>query len=425
MVFEEFLLCWIAFIVVLYSTQRSCHRLGLHDTPSGIISSNTDDLISNNSISDIFSSSAGAVLHLSFSRHALLIPIFLSATLLICYFFHSGAYYLMLCFCVCYGSIALYRSCLPYVPRRSYACIFSATIMISWILSNAWFLTDIIAVCLVVTVVDLVHVGSLRVMVALFLAIAAYDVFWVWLSPIFFSSSVMLDVAMRAPPSPIPIMPVSSVESGESGLNNNNSSWIVIPGLDLPIKFTIPVRGGGGNSSDDNNSISSVVLGLGDLVIPGIMLSYLQSVDIAMIYTIGRRRSTTPPSSPSSLIACSYCNSAVSRMTYRTLGLLGYLIGLHGAFFAMHTTHAAQPAMAYVVPAVMVFVFARGWTRYRRRHARDDYALEWEMLWYGTHTGPSQSRPVSQHSPQSSIMMTTSQSNGAQVFMSELACDRV
>lgn len=104
----------------------------------------------------------------------------------------------------------------------------------SW--EYAWVLSNVLAFSICVLMIASVRVTNLRVATVLLLAMVAYDVFWVYLSPYIFHQNVMLTVAS---------------------------------GVDLPIKIVVPYFKGTGTS----------LVGLGDLVLPGLLSAFLLRFD--------------------------------------------------------------------------------------------------------------------------------------------------
>jgi len=119
----------------------------------------------------------------------------------------------------------------------------------------------------------------------------------------------------------------------------------VVPLLHLPMKLVI------GHS----------MIGLGDIVIPSLFLSYCMKFDF---YTSGK----TP-------------NMLKGEFGYFGIGLIGYAVGLITTMIIASTFDAPQPALLYLVPSTLIpicvnsvmlgdfGIFWRGFELYNGKHA--------------------------------------------------------
>lgn len=113
------------------------------------------------------------------------------------------------------------------------ACI-SLLIIIGYVLTKSWILSNIIAVCIVIIAFKVIRLKSYMV-AALLLSLAFfYDIFWVFYSDKVFGTSVMASVATR---------------------------------VELPMMFYCP------KLSPSPYSLCSLI-GLGDILLPGIFVAY-------------------------------------------------------------------------------------------------------------------------------------------------------
>merc|ERR1719183_2181389 len=153
-----------------------------------------------------------------------------------------------------------------------------------------WLFQDILAGSLLPVIQRTLRVPNLKV-IAIFLVVAFFfDIFWVFVSGNFFGKSVMVEVAT----------------GGSSG-------------VPLPLVLLFPT----GTPWSPWRA-----LGLGDLALPGILISYVMRVD----WKMGRRR-------------------------YWPAVLVGYALGLCSAFLALAIMKMGQPALLYIVPGILIPTF--------------------------------------------------------------------
>lgn len=175
-----------------------------------------------------------------------------------------------------------------------------------WLFTGHWLPNNFIGVGLCVLFASLCKVPSLKVTTMLFAGLFAYDIFFVFFSERFFGRNVMVEVATSTPTNPASAiadflhLPVNPVKT-----------------LALPAKLIFPAEGG-------HHSI----LGLGDIILPEVLLVYLLEVDL-------RNRSAP-------LYHGYFCRA-----------LLAYSFGLFASFYFSFAFQAAQPALLYIVPAMI------------------------------------------------------------------------
>jgi len=139
-----------------------------------------------------------------------------------------------------------------------------------------------------------------------------YDIFWVFLSPYLFSSSVMVTVATGGDHEP--------KGGGDDEFPCNPEP--------IPMLFKIPhmYAGGARNYS---------LLGLGDVVLPGLLVAFCLRYD--------------------------YHAHNSWRKGYFVPVYIGYCIGLGMANAAVIITRLGQPALLYLVPCTLGPLYALAW----------------------------------------------------------------
>ena len=146
---------------------------------------------------------------------------------------------------------------------------------------------DFLGILFSINMLKVLRLPSLKICTILLGALFFYDIFWV------FGTPVMVSVAK---------------------------------GIDAPIKLLFP-RGPGEPMS---------LLGLGDIVIPGIFIALLYRLDDSMCSSDARR-------------AASY-----KAGLYFTAAMVGYVAGISTTIAVMVFFKAAQPALLYIVPFVIL-----------------------------------------------------------------------
>lgn len=161
-------------------------------------------------------------------------------------------------------------------------CLIIATVIGVWyLLTKHWIANNLFGVAFAVNGVELLHLNNVVTGLILLSGLFVYDVFWV------FGTNVMVTVAKS---------------------------------FDAPIKLVFPQD----LLSNGLNASNFAMLGLGDIVIPGIFIALLLRFDMSL-----KRKSRT------------YFYSAYA----------AYFLGLMLTIGVMHVFKHAQPALLYLVPA--------------------------------------------------------------------------
>lgn len=201
----------------------------------------------------------------------------------------------------------------------------SFTIVCIWVLTGHWLLMDALGMGLCVAFIALVRLPSLKVSTLLLVGLLVYDVFWVFFSSYIFSTNVMVKVATRPADNPVGLF---AKKLHLTGLVRD------APKLSLPAKLVFP---------SSQNSSHFNMLGLGDIVMPGLLLCFVLRYDT---YKKAQVCSAEPgvPLPPNNL----------QRITYFHCSLIGYFLGLLTATVSSEVFKAAQPALLYLVPFTLL-----------------------------------------------------------------------
>uniref|UniRef100_F1L680 Intramembrane protease 2 n=2 Tax=Ascaris TaxID=6251 RepID=F1L680_ASCSU len=170
------------------------------------------------------------------------------------------------------------------------AVLVCLSVGVSHLMRRHWISNDILGVAFSIYGIEFLHLASFKAGTMLLAGLFIYDVFWV------FATDVMTTVAK---------------------------------GIDAPILLQFPqdvYRAGWLESN------KYAMLGLGDIVIPGIFIALLRRFD----YRIGGKGTST-----------------VGRY-YFVITVAAYALGLSVTMIIMHLFKAAQPALLYLVPACVL-----------------------------------------------------------------------
>ncbi|XP_013984025.2 signal peptide peptidase-like 3 isoform X1 [Salmo salar] len=279
------------------------------------------------------------------STQALFLPIGASVSLLVMFFFFDSV---QVVFTICTAVLAtiafaflllpmcqyLTRPCSPQ-NKISFGCCgrftlaellaFSLSVMLVliWVLTGHWLLMDALAMGLCVAMIAFVRLPSLKVSCLLLSGLLIYDVFWVFFSAYIFNSNVMVKVATQPADNPLDVL--------SRKLHLGPGMGRDVPRLSLPGKLVFPSSTGSHFS----------MLGIGDIVMPGLLLCFVLRYDN---YKKQANGEAGGPGTP----------GRMGRVSYFHCTLIGYFVGLLTATVASRIHRAAQPALLYLVPFTLL-----------------------------------------------------------------------
>lgn len=200
-----------------------------------------------------------------------------------------------------------------------------------------WIMQDVMGACMCIMFLSTMKLNSIKVASVLLMAAFFYDIFFVFVTPYLTKGgkSIMVDVATSGGP------PKADPAWCEKYPNDKDCQG----GDPLPMLLTIPrifdYMGG------------SSLLGLGDIVLPGLLLSFAARYDEA--------KRLIGSSSREGRIARHDC----SRQTkdYFPPLIVAYAVGLAMANVAVYVMNMGQPALLYLVPSCLGTMSFLGWRR--------------------------------------------------------------
>lgn len=234
----------------------------------------------------------------------------------------------------------LLQACVPAIASRQFSVpvindtwpladilgmFLSGALAVVWFVHrrSAWYLQDVFGVTLCFVFLRTVQLPNLKVATILLSLAFFYDIFFVFISPLIFGSSVMEDVATGGP--------AAYTRSDYPGIDFCERYPQYSKCLDpepMPMLLVLPriMNWVGGVS----------MLGLGDIILPGLLLTYALRFDY----------------SPQSL-GENYFHSVC----------IGYAVGLAMANAAVTVMQMGQPALMYLVPTCLGTILVRAkWT---------------------------------------------------------------
>jgi len=282
-----------------------------------------------------------------------------------------------------------------------FSSFLSFLVVLAWFLtrnlSGSYVLQDFLAILICCVFLKQVRVTTLRTASLVLAAFFSYDVFMVFLTPFIFGSSVMVDVATAGQPQQV------TNPACYCRLNPSDDNVCGV-GEVMPILLRLP------RMNDYRGGFS--MLGLGDIVLPGLLLSYALRTDYELarglhprassdanerIYPSDGAMNTQLPhltansgiSSPSLVQRgpnSSFTSNTLSQESSITsssnaislnssllstlakygiildglwiIALVGYAIGLIFANFAVALFQMGQPALLYLVPCTVIPICA-------------------------------------------------------------------
>ncbi|KAL3775884.1 hypothetical protein ACHAWO_012902 [Cyclotella atomus] len=207
-----------------------------------------------------------------------------------------------------------------------------------------WIMQDIFGTCMCILFLSTIKLNSIKVAAILLIVAFFYDIFFVFVTPLLtkHGESIMVNVATTGGP------PKADPSWCEKYPHDADCKG----GDPLPMLFAIPRIG------DYQGGCS--MLGLGDIVLPGLLLSFASRYDEAkrLIGVIGggsgRMRSNACPDVPehkSTNPLCMIC--CCCRHGYFGPIMVAYAIGLAMANAAVYIMQMGQPALLYLVPCCL------------------------------------------------------------------------
>lgn len=209
-----------------------------------------------------------------------------------------------------------------------------------------WITQDILGACMCIQFLEVIKLNSLKVAALLLIVAFFYDIFFVFVTPYLFKGkSIMITVATSGGP------PTADPAWCEKYPDDKNCQG----GEPLPMLFQIPRLGDymGGSS----------LLGLGDIVLPGLLLSFAARLDAAksLLGLIGGGNGALNSYGCPEQKYCGGCR--ICSGGYFPPLVIAYAVGLFSANLAVYLMKMGQPALLYLVPCTVGTMGFMAWRR--------------------------------------------------------------
>lgn len=284
-------------------------------------------------------------------QQAMIFPIYASASLLLLFFFFDYIQYFLIAFLIYGASYALYQL-LFYIAKLKLSPQFhekwghilmgllTCFIVFEWIRTGNSICHNILGCSLCVMFISTLRFPSLKVASLCLVLLLLYDVFWVFCSEYFFSDNVMVAVATKQATNPVhDIGQTFNIGFLKSVTNH----------IELPLKLLFPDLSGSGRT---------MMLGLGDIALPGALVSLALRSDISIERAIKFNRETKNNDIENHALLVQRASGERTRPYLFQYAVLGYFIGLLAAFAGNSLSGHPQPALIYLVPGVLTPIFA-------------------------------------------------------------------
>jgi Signal peptide peptidase len=327
------------------------------------------------------------------------------------------------------GPSALTLTSWQLIRQYTGPCVVGAAVALAWAWSNnSWFFGNLLGVAFCVAMVSLIRLPSVKLSVIILCGLFIYDLFFVFLSPMLFGKNVMVEVATQKGDNPAntvvnaveSVLPVQLPEAVRPAIK-----------LDPPNKLVFPIPQYH-NFVDQRDGkvysrwfIHAMMLGLGDLALPGLLIAFALSVQRHLLlgnnsegamtasqvpratgdsrtsssifsYVVDRLipvrrlwREVFRPHRPTATTTMSSFASGGQRqpqtevpLFFRTV-VIGYACGLAITFLVGRLFEAAQPALIYIVPSTLLPFIVHA------KLASSSSPTVWELVWNGLPLPPA------------------------------------
>merc|ERR1711953_458304 len=182
---------------------------------------------------------------------------------------------------------------------------------VSWFLFRkedwSWILQDFLGIMFSINMLKVLRLPSLKICTILLCALFFYDIFFVFITPLFMEGGKRV---------------MEEVATGHSSDEQ------------LPMVLRVP------HLSRDPSRICYVqtysLLGFGDILVPGLLLSYAHSYDLL---------------------------AGIKYKLYWVITSVAYILGLVATFISLFLMNCAQPALLYLVPFTLIPTILVAWLR--------------------------------------------------------------
>merc|ERR550539_1417543 len=222
----------------------------------------------------------------------------------------------------------LYLCIINMELRQALLLVASVSISTVWLVFRkagwAWILQDILGILFSINMLKVLRLPSLKICTILLSTLFIYDIFFVFITPLITKDgkSIMEKAVTGGKPPDGKSVMVEVATGGDTGEQ-------------LPMVLKVPHL----SSTQEFARACGVpysMLGFGDILVPGLLLSYCHSFDLFV-------------GTPCKL--------------YWLVTNIAYTLGIVATFVSLYLMKAAQPALLFLVPFTLVPVFIISWLR--------------------------------------------------------------
>lgn len=211
-----------------------------------------------------------------------------------------------------------------------------------------WIIQDLFGYCMCVVFLKIIQLNSVQVASVLLIVGFFYDIFFVFITPyIFKGRSVMIEVATSGGPPKADALWCEKYPLDQDCMG----------GDPMPMLFSIP------RLFDYQGGAS--MLGLGDIVLPGLLLSFAARLDAArLVCELHNAKKNDINNAGLPPVMSTWYALLFGGYGYYFVPLVvAYAIGLCMANVAVYLMDMGQPALLYLVPCTLGTMAYKGWKR--------------------------------------------------------------
>lgn len=229
-----------------------------------------------------------------------------------------------------------------------FAMMISITLITIWYVYRqaywAWVLQDLLGAAVCITIISVYRLGNMRVITLILLGFFLYDIFFVFITPYipFFqpsNPSTSTTTTTTTARTPFGLMNTQTIGTKKISRNPSVMEQVALgigtDGEVVPLLFALPMFIPE-SEIDPCLTLRKSMLGFGDIILPGILLTFCKIFDIA-----GGNRWPI----------------------YYIQSIVSYFIGLSITHLALYLMNTAQPALLYLVPCILLSTIITGLCR--------------------------------------------------------------
>lgn len=240
------------------------------------------------------------------------------------------------------------------------AALVSIGVIVLWLCTSSWVVTNLIASCLVITGIISIPLSAGKIATILLSIFWIYDIFWVFISPLIFPKNVMETVAIGVAQLQLPlVLKLPRLASFATAPTSHS-----VPHLTSAVAYFQLLF-------NRSSALEFLMLGLGDVILPGLALNFFyrrdellaQQYEDSLLQLAAKDEEEDEESGDNFPRPSLMSTKAPSRLTYYLVAQLGYVFGMVLTFVMLILLKRGQPALLYLVPCTLLPPFFLAWRR--------------------------------------------------------------